>query len=71
LRMRSLAERVKRRAATVSLGTSSKRISSVTVPTWTMTFEGLSETFLVSVTIFDRETGARFVLERKRRRRMT
>lgn len=67
LRIRSLAEAVKRRAAMVSLGISKIRTSSVMVPTITMTLESRSVTFEVSFMMRERETGGRLILERKRR----
>ena len=70
LRIRSLAEAVKRRAATVSLGTSKRRTSSVMVPTTTMTLESRSGALEVSFTIREMEMGGRLILERKRRWRM-
>lgn len=70
-KMRSFAEVVKRRAATVSLGISNNRTSSVTVPTMTMTFESRFGAEEVSLIIFDRETGGRLIFERKRRWSMT
>ena len=70
-KMRSFAEVVKRKAAMVSFGISNNRTSSVTVPTLTMTFESRSGAEEVSLMIFDRETGGRFVFERKSRWRMT
>lgn len=48
----------------LSLGTSSNRISSVTVPMLTMTLESLSAALSVSFTILDSERGGRLVLER-------
>lgn len=66
-KMRSFAEVVKRRAAMVNFGISNSRMSSVTVPTLTMTFESRSGADEVSFTIFDREIGGRLVFERKRR----
>jgi hypothetical protein len=54
-----------------SLGISVRRISSVTVPTWTMTLESRSGVCEVSFTMRERERGGRLTLERKRRWRMT
>lgn len=71
LTMRSRAAWVNRRAATVIFGTVVRRMSSVTVPTWTMTFELRSGVLEVSFTIRERERGGRLFLERKRRRRIT
>ena len=71
LMIRSLAAWVKRRAATVIFGTVVRRISSVTVPTWTITFELRSGVLEVSLTIRERERGGRLFLERKRRWRIT
>ena len=71
LKIRSLAAWVKRRAATVIFGTVVRRISSVTVPTWTITFELRSGVLAVSFTIRERERGGRLILERKRRWRIT
>ena len=69
--MRSLAAWVNRRAATVIFGTVVRRMSSVTTPTWTTTFEARSGVLAVSFTIRERERGGRLFLERKRRWRMT
>ena len=55
----------------VNFGISNNRTSSVTVPTFTMTFESRSGAEEVSLMIFDRETGGRLVFERKRRWRRT
>ena len=71
LRIRSLAAWVNRRAATVIFGTVVRRISSVTVPTWTITFEPRSVVLAVSFAIRERERLGRLVLERQRRWRMT
>jgi hypothetical protein len=68
-RMRALAVAVKRSAAMVSFGTTFRRMSSVTVATMTMVLPVRSAA-LVSVTIFERETGGRLIFDRKRRRRM-
>jgi hypothetical protein len=69
-RIRSLADWVKRSAAMDSFGTLINRISSVTVPMLTMTFESRSTAPSVSLTIFDKESGGRLVLERKSRWRI-
>ena len=69
--IRSLAAWVNRRAATVIFGTVVRRMSSVTAPTWTITFELRSGVLAVSFTIRERERGGRLFLERKRRWRMT
>jgi hypothetical protein len=69
-KMRAFAVAVKRSAAIESLGNVSRRMSSVTVPTTTMTFDSSSPAAEVSVVILERETGGRFVFDRKRRRRM-
>ena len=66
-KIRSFAEVVKRRAAMVNFGTLNNRTSSVTVPTLTITFESRLDAEEVSLMIFERETGGRLVLERKRR----
>lgn len=71
LMMRSLADCVNRRAAIESFGIVFRRMSSVTVPTWTMIFDPRSEVLDVSFTIRERERGGRFVLLRKSRRNMT
>jgi hypothetical protein len=55
----------------VNFGISGNRTSSVTVPTFTMTLESRPGVEEVSLIIFDRETGARLVFERKRRWRRT
>jgi len=46
-------------------------MSSVTVPTRTIVFDERSGALWVSLIIREMETGGRFVLERKRRWRMT
>ena len=69
--MRALAPLVNRKAAMESFGTVIRRTSSVTVPTWTTTLEARSGVFAVSFTIRERDRGGRFVLDRKRRWRIT
>ena len=68
--MRSLAARVKRSAATDSLGTSVRRTSSVTVDTDTIIFESRSGVEAVSFASLESEIGGRLTLERKRRWRI-
>lgn len=68
-RMRARAVAVNRRAAIWTLGTSSRRLSSVTVPTTTTVF--LSLPFFRLALTRDRETGGRLMREVKRRRRTT
>lgn len=66
--MRARAVAVKRRAAMVALGNSSRRLSSVTVPMMTtVRFSSL----VVLATMRDRETGGRLILDMNRRRRTT
>lgn len=61
--MRSRAERVKRRAATVSLGTVRNRSSSVTVPTRTMVLLPSLLALWVCFTMREMERGGRFVFD--------
>ena len=71
LRMRSFALRVKRRAHTLSFGISWKRTSSVIVPITTIVFDSEPGVVEVSLTILERETGGRWILDWKSRFRMT
>lgn len=59
----SLALLVNRRAATVSLGTTRNRSSSVTVPTRTRILSPSLLALCVCFTIREMERGGRFVLE--------
>jgi len=68
-RMRALAVAVKRRAATLSLGTVRRRLSSVTVPITTMVL--LLDFSEVFETILEMETGGLLIRDMKRRRRTT
>lgn len=69
LRMRALAVFVTRRAARVIFGISSKRLSSVTVPTTTIVLS--SPAFLILRAIRESETGGRLTRDMKRRFRIT
>lgn len=71
LRMRSLAARVKRKAAIDNLGTSVRRTSSVTVDTVTIILESRSGALAVSLVILESEIGGLLTLDRKSRWRIT
>lgn len=68
-RIRARAVAVNRRAATVSLGTVKRRLSSVTVPTTTMIL--LFDFSDVLATMRETETGGLLMRDMKSRRRMT
>jgi len=65
--IRSFAPRENRRAAMVSLGTSVRRMSSVTVPTWTIILESRSGVLAVSFAMRESDKGGRLTFDRKRR----
>jgi len=67
--MRALAVAVNRRAATLSLGTVKRRLSSVTVPITTIVL--LLDFSEVFATILEIETGGRLIRDINRRRRTT
>jgi hypothetical protein len=68
-RIRARAVAVKRRAATLSLGTVKRRLSSVTVPIMTMVL--LFDFSEVLATILERDTGGLLIRDMKSRRRTT